>query len=95
MFRVSVELPPNSSIEATESEILNLRESIYREAKFKIDTDVWFIGRKLPRILYNVITVTLLLGIIMLLTHSLSQKLSDMIDNLPDLAQSIVKQIQT
>ena len=52
MFRVSVELPPNSSIEVTESETMKLRESIYRNAKFDIRSDVWFIGRKLPRILY-------------------------------------------
>ena len=93
MFRVSVELPPNSSIEATESEILNLRESIYREAKFKIDTDVWFVGRKLPRILYNVIGGDSPLGNNNVAdAFFISENYSDMIDNLPDLARSIVKQ---
>ena len=55
MFRVIVELPPNSSIELTEKRIQQLRESIYQEADFKIESDTWYVGRNLPRILYNVI----------------------------------------
>ena len=93
MFRVSVELPPNSSIEVTESETMKLRESIYRNAKFDIRSDVWFIGRKLPRILYNVIGGDSPLGNNNVAdAFFLSEDYSSMIENLPDLAKLIVKQ---
>ena len=53
MFKVLIELPQNSNVSSAEKSVLKLRESIL-ESGIVID-DFWFIGRKLPRILYNVI----------------------------------------
>ena len=53
MFKVLIELPQNSNVNSSEKAVLKLRESIL-ESGIVID-DFWFIGRKLPRILYNVI----------------------------------------
>ena len=86
-------MPPNSSIEVTESETMKLRESIYRNAKFDIRSDVWFIGRKLPRILYNVIGGDSPLGNNNVAdAFFISEDYSSMIENLPDLAKLIVEQ---
>ena len=53
MFKVLIELPQNSNVRSAEKSALKLRESIL-ESGIVVD-DFWFIGRKLPRILYNVI----------------------------------------
>ena len=53
MFKVLIELPQNSNVRSAEKSVLKLRESIL-ESGIVVD-DFWFIGRKLPRILYNVI----------------------------------------
>ena len=53
MFKVLIELPQNSNVDSAEKAVLELRESIL-ESGIVVD-DFWFIGRKLPRILYNVI----------------------------------------
>jgi multidrug efflux pump subunit AcrB len=53
MFKVSVELPQNSNVYSTEKSVLKLRESILQSGI--VEDDFWFIGRRLPRILYNVI----------------------------------------
>ena len=53
MFKVLIELPQNSNVSSAEKSVLKLRESIL-ESGVVVD-DFWFIGRKLPRILYNVI----------------------------------------
>ncbi|RCL38476.1 MAG: AcrB/AcrD/AcrF family protein [SAR86 cluster bacterium] len=53
MFKVLIELPQNSNVSSAEKSVLKLRESIL-ESGIVVD-DFWFIGRKLPRILYNVI----------------------------------------
>lgn len=53
MFKVLIELPQNSNVRTTEKRVQQIRESI---AKTKMaEDDFWFIGRTLPRILYNVI----------------------------------------
>ena len=53
MFRVMIELPANSNVKKTEEEVLELRESIAKSGL--AESDFWFIGRRLPRVLYNVI----------------------------------------
>ena len=53
MFKVLVELPPNSNVESSEKAVLKLRDTIAQSGI--VQDDVWFIGRRLPRILYNVI----------------------------------------
>lgn len=53
MFKVLVELPKNSNVKSTEKVVLELRDSIAKSGIVK--DDFWFVGRRLPRILYNVI----------------------------------------
>ena len=53
MFKVLVELPPSSNVESSEKAVLKLRDSIAQSGI--VQDDIWFIGRRLPRILYNVI----------------------------------------
>ncbi|MAJ85337.1 MAG: acriflavin resistance protein [Gammaproteobacteria bacterium] len=53
MFKVLIELPQNSNVSSAEKSVLKLRESILESGI--VEDDFWFIGRKLPRILYNVI----------------------------------------
>ena len=91
MFRLIVELPPNSSIELTEKRVQQLRESIYQEADFKIESDTWYVGRNLPRILYNVIGGDTPLGNNHVAdAFFISGDYQSMKKNLPKLAKSIV-----
>jgi multidrug efflux pump subunit AcrB len=53
MFRVTIELPTNSTTLETEKKVYEIREQIVNTGI--VESDVWFIGRKLPRILYNVV----------------------------------------
>ena len=46
-------MPPNSNVESSEKAVLKLRDSIAQSGI--VQDDIWFIGRRLPRILYNVI----------------------------------------
>ena len=53
MFKVEVELDKNASIFATKERVKSIREEVLLEDY--IESDMWWIGRKLPRLLYNVI----------------------------------------
>ena len=53
MFRVSIELPLNSTAEETERSVKEIRKQVLNTGI--VESDVWFIGRRLPRILYNVV----------------------------------------
>ena len=53
MFKVEVELDANSSIFYTKDRVSSIREQVLQEDY--IESDMWWIGRRLPRILYNVI----------------------------------------
>ena len=53
MFKVFIELPQNSNTRTTEQRVLEIRESIAQTGLGQ--DDIWFVGRRLPRILYNVI----------------------------------------
>ena len=53
MFKVEVELDKNASIFATKERVKNIREQVSMEDY--IESDMWWIGRRLPRLLYNVI----------------------------------------
>ena len=88
MFKVSIELPQNSNVESTEKEVLKIRESILKSGI--VEDDFWFIGRRLPRILYNVIGGDSALG-----SNNLAQGVyiassySEMIKKLPALAKRL------
>ena len=53
MFKVFIELPPNSSLTTTEKKVHELRESINKSGI--VQSDFWFVGRSLPHLLYNII----------------------------------------
>ena len=91
MFKVSIELPQNSNVESTEKEVLKIRESILKSGI--VEDDFWFIGRRLPRILYNVIGGDSALG-----SNNLAQGVyiassySEMIKKLPSLAKRLTSE---
>ena len=53
MFRVDVELDANASIYATNERVSSIRDQVLLEDY--VETDMWWVGRRLPRLLYNVI----------------------------------------
>tara|TARA_B100001063_G_scaffold244184_1_gene276383 strand:- start:98 stop:1468 length:1371 start_codon:yes stop_codon:yes gene_type:complete len=89
MFKVLVELPNNSNAESTEKAVLELRKSIAKSGIVK--DDFWFIGRRLPRILYNTIGGDTAIG-----SNNLAQGVyistsyKEMIEVLPKLAKRLV-----
>jgi multidrug efflux pump subunit AcrB len=89
MFKVLVELPNNSNVESTEKAVLELRESIAKSGI--VQDDFWFIGRRLPRILYNTIGGDTAIG-----SNNLAQGVyistsyKEMIEALPKLAKRLV-----
>ena len=53
MFQIRVELPNNSSVNRTIEKVKDIREQL---SKYDfIESDFWFVGRKLPRVLGNVV----------------------------------------
>ena len=52
-FKVEVELDPNASIYAAKNRVVSIRDQILLEDY--VDSDMWWVGRRLPRLLYNVI----------------------------------------
>ena len=53
MFKVEVQLDKNASIFDTKERVKSIREQVLMEDY--IESDMWWIGRRLPRLLYNVI----------------------------------------
>ena len=53
MFKVEVELDANASINATNQRVQSVRDQVLLEDY--IERDMWWVGRRLPRLLYNVI----------------------------------------
>ncbi len=53
MFKVEVELDANASINATNQRVSSIRDQVLLEDY--VERDMWWIGRRLPRLLYNVI----------------------------------------
>ena len=55
MFKVLVELPENTSTEGSEQRLKELSKYINETLGLEVQDEVWFVGRKMPRVLYNVI----------------------------------------
>ena len=88
MFKVLVELPKNSNVKSTEKVVLELRDSIAKSGIVK--DDFWFVGRKLPRILYNVIGGDTALGFNNLAQGVyISTSYKEMMEVLPKLAKRL------
>ena len=90
MFRVTVELPMNSTALETEKKVYEIREQILNTGI--VESDVWFIGRKLPRILYNVVAGDSKTGSNHIAEGVyFSTSFNDMMPVLPDLAKKLSK----
>lgn len=53
MFKVEVELEANASIYATNQRVTSIRDQVLLEDY--VTRDMWWVGRRLPRLLYNII----------------------------------------
>lgn len=53
MFKVEVELDANASIYATNQRVTSIRDQVLLEDY--VTRDMWWVGRRLPRLLYNLI----------------------------------------
>ena len=53
MFKVEVELDANASIYATDKRVISIRDQVLLEDY--VTRDMWWVGRRLPRLLYNII----------------------------------------
>ena len=53
MFKVEVELDANASIYATNQRVTSIRDQVLLEDY--VTRDMWWVGRRLPRLLYNII----------------------------------------
>ena len=53
MFKVEVELDANASIYATNQRVISIRDQVLLEDY--VTRDMWWVGRRLPRLLYNII----------------------------------------
>ncbi len=53
MFKVEVELDANASIYGTQERVVSIRDQVLLEDY--VESDMWWVGRRLPRLLYNVI----------------------------------------
>jgi multidrug efflux pump subunit AcrB len=53
MFKVEVELDANASIYAANKRVISIRDQVLLEDY--VTRDMWWVGRRLPRLLYNII----------------------------------------
>tara|TARA_B100001248_G_scaffold109992_1_gene82068 strand:- start:322 stop:1707 length:1386 start_codon:yes stop_codon:yes gene_type:complete len=93
MFRVHLELPENTSTLATESRSKEIRQQIIDSKLIEIEQDYWFVGRKMPRVLMNIVGGKEKMG-----SNNFSQAVffvedyNQMIRNLPKLSKLITSQ---
>lgn len=55
MFRVNIELPSNASASQTLEKSKLIRQQLIDSNLIEIEKDYWFIGRRMPRVLMNVV----------------------------------------
>ncbi len=93
MFRVHLELPENTSTLTTESRSKEIRQQIIDSKLIEIEKDYWFVGRKMPRVLMNIVGGKEKMG-----SNNFSQAVffvqdyNQMIRNLPKLSKLITSQ---
>ena len=90
MFQVKIEAPRNTSAQTTLITAENLREQL---AKYNfIKEDIWFVGRRLPRILGNVVGGdSEALGSNNIAQGVYFTKLLTMIKNIDEIAEDLIK----
>jgi multidrug efflux pump subunit AcrB len=55
MFRVNIELPANASAQLTLDRVKSVRKEILNSGLIEIEKDYAFVGRRTPRVLFNVV----------------------------------------
>ena len=91
MFRVHIDLPENSSSIKTAEKAKLIREQILESNLIEIENDYWFAGRRMPRVLMNIVGGKEKTG-----SNNTAQGVFfakdyyEMIDNLPKLSRYIV-----
>ena len=91
MFRVHIDLPENSSSIKTADKAKVIREQILESNLIEIESDYWFAGRRMPRVLMNIVGGKEKTG-----SNNSAQGVFfakdyyEMIDNLPKLSRYIV-----
>mgnify|MGYP006243611631 FL=1 len=55
MFRIHIELPTNSSSIKTMERSKLIRQQVINSNLIEIENDYWFVGRRMPRVLMNIV----------------------------------------
>ena len=91
MFRINIELPSNASAEKTLERAKVIRDQVLQSGLIEVEKDYWFVGRRMPRVLMNIVGGKEKQG-----ANNLAQSVFfakdyyQMIDNLPELSKLIV-----
>ena len=92
MFRIHIELPSNASAEQTLERAKIIRNQVLESGLIEVEKDYWYVGRKMPRVLMNVVGGKEKQG-----SNNLAQSVFyakdyyEMIDRLPELSRLIVE----
>ena len=91
MFRVNIELPSNASSSQTLEKSKLIRQQLIDSNLIEIEKDYWFIGRRMPRVLMNVVGGEEKQG-----SNNVAQSVfyakdfNQMVKNLPELSRKLV-----
>ena len=91
MFRINIELPSNASAEKTLERAKIIRNQVLESGLVEVEKDYWFVGRRMPRVLMNIVGGKEKQG-----SNNVAQSVFfakdyyQMIDNLPELSKLIV-----
>jgi len=91
MFRINIELPSNASAEKTLERAKVIRNQVLESGLIEVEKDYWFVGRRMPRVLMNIVGGKEKQG-----ANNVAQSVFfakdyyQMIDNLPELSKLIV-----
>ena len=92
MFRINIELPSNASAEQTLERAKIIRNQVLESGLIEVEKDYWYVGRRMPRVLMNVVGGKEKQG-----SNNLAQSVFyakdyyEMIDKLPELSRLIVE----
>jgi multidrug efflux pump subunit AcrB len=91
MFRINIELPSNASAEKTLKRAKVIRNQVLESGLIEVEKDYWYVGRRMPRVLMNIVGGKEKQG-----SNNLAQSVFfakdyyQMIDKLPELSKLIV-----
>ena len=91
MFRINIELPSNAAAEKTLKRAKVIRNQVLESGLIEVEKDYWYVGRRMPRVLMNIVGGKEKQG-----SNNLAQSVFfakdyyQMIDKLPELSKLIV-----